>query len=72
MENIDKFITAEELAPLLRVAISTVYAKVRSRQLPHYRIGDRVVFKLSEVLASARVPVESEFENFKVPVGGRR
>jgi excisionase family DNA binding protein len=37
----DSLMTADEAARLLHVPRSTVYELVRSRGLPHVRIGDR-------------------------------
>jgi excisionase family DNA binding protein len=61
-----EFLTADELARVLRISKATVYARVRSRQFPHYKIGDRVVFKLAEVLAATRVPTDDDFTIRKI------
>lgn len=39
----DPLLTADEAARLLRVPRSTLYELVRSRGLPHIRIGDRAL-----------------------------
>lgn len=63
-------LTAHELAVVLRVAPATVYARAKTRQLPCYRIGDRILFDCNEVLAALRVAPECEdFGNLKI---GRR
>ena len=74
MVDREEFLTADELARILRLSKATIYSRVRTRQLPCYRFGDRIVFRLAEVLSSARVPVEDDdFTNPKmVAAGGRR
>lgn len=59
-EKEKRFLTARELAAVLRVAPATVYQRARRRELPHYKIGDRLVFDLAEVLSSTRVEVPSD------------
>ena len=72
MDANDKFLTADELAEILPIAKATIYARVRARQLPHYRFGDRIVFRLSEVLALAHVPADTEdFGDLKTAGAGR-
>jgi excisionase family DNA binding protein len=71
-ESTGEFVTAQELAAMLRVAKATIYSRVRARQIPHFRVGDRVLFRLSEVLAATRVEATSaDCEDSKI-VAGRR
>lgn len=47
-----KFINYAEAAALLGVPVGTLYAKVHHREIPHHRIGPRIVrFRLDELLA---------------------
>lgn len=49
-----ELLTVAEAARLLRVAPSTLYGLARQNRIPHYRIGDRLLFDRSEVLKSCR------------------
>ena len=66
MENSSTFLTAAELARVLRVSTGAIYAHVKQRRLPHHRLGDRLLFRLDEVLAATHVVPDGEFENHKV------
>ena len=46
----DEIITAEDVAKLLKVAPSTVYAWVRDGKLRHHRLGRCIRFYKSDVL----------------------
>jgi|HubBroStandDraft_4_1064222.scaffolds.fasta_scaffold200512_1 excisionase family DNA binding protein len=59
-------ITAPELALILTCSPSTIYSMAKRRQIPHFKIGDRVVFSLTEVLVALRKPAD-ESEDFKIP-----
>lgn len=43
--------TVKEVADFLRVSRQTVYTMVREGKLPHFRIGNKVRFKRSEIEA---------------------
>ena len=55
-EPIDELLTAREAAKKLRVTTATLYQKCRERKIPHLRIGDRVLFRIKEVMAACEVP----------------
>jgi Helix-turn-helix domain len=66
-------ISAHKLADHLTVAPATIYDKVRKRQIPHFKIGDRLLFDLDDVLAAIRQPVETDkIEIPKFATSGRR
>lgn len=46
----EAFITIDEVAELLRTPKATVYRWVHEGWIPNYKVGRRVLFKLSEVL----------------------
>lgn len=47
----DEFISAEQTARLLKIKLSTLYAKVEAGELPHYRSGKRkLLFAKAELL----------------------
>lgn len=45
-------ITAEELAPQLRLSVGQVYRLAREKQIPSHRLGNAVRFNLEAVLAA--------------------
>ena len=49
MEVVEKFINVKALAEHLSVAKSFIYKLVSEKRIPFYRIGCRILFKLSEV-----------------------
>ncbi len=50
MENMEKrFLGIKQLAEYLGVRESTLYAWVHTRQIPYYKIGRLVKFKLFEI-----------------------
>lgn len=55
-ESNEVLLTAAELAAHLRVSKATIYQRARRHELPCFRIGDRIVFKLADVLASIQQP----------------
>lgn len=71
--ELQKLVTAAELASVLRVSVATVYARVKQRLVPHYKIGDRLLFNLAEVLESCRQPAETgDFEIPKIATSSAR
>jgi excisionase family DNA binding protein len=53
-ETVDRFETIEEIANLLGVPKSFIYARTRTNSIPHYKIGKYCRFIRSEVLEWAR------------------
>lgn len=49
-------ITAEELAPQLKISVGQVYRLARSRQIPAYHLGKAVRFNLQEVMTATATP----------------
>lgn len=49
METNDAYISIDELATYLKVKKRTAYYLVETLQIPHYRVGRLIRFKLSEV-----------------------
>lgn len=47
-------ITAEQLAETLGVSTNLVYRMATSGEIPHYRVGPRLRFNLTEVLETLR------------------
>jgi len=43
--------TVKEVADILRVSRQTVYTMVREGKLPHFRVGNKVRFKQSDIEA---------------------
>ncbi len=59
----DNYIGVEEAAKLLKLAKGTVYQKVHSRTIPHYKVGGRLYFDKEELLSmirGGRVDVKEE------------
>ena len=44
-----KLMTADEVARYIGVDVRTVYRKAREGELPRYKLGNRVRFKLEEI-----------------------
>lgn len=44
-----KLLTISELAAYLNIKVKTIYAKVEAGEIPHYRIGRLVRFRLAEI-----------------------
>lgn len=44
-------VTAKELAKLLDINIQTIWRKTRRGEIPHYRVGRFVRYKVVEVLS---------------------
>ena len=51
METRVRYIDIEELADYLKVKKRTAYHLVETMQIPHYRVGRLIRFKLSEIEA---------------------
>lgn len=49
METNDAYISIDELATYLKMKKRTAYYLVETLQIPHYRVGRLIRFKLSEV-----------------------
>jgi excisionase family DNA binding protein len=69
-----KLLGAAEAAPLLGIAVPTLYGLARQRKIPHIRLGDRLLFDVDEIIAAAKVPAEeeSDFRNPKTLAQGGR
>lgn len=50
----EEFLTLEELAARLKLNKMTIYKRCWSNKLPHYRMGTKYLFLLSEVLAALK------------------
>jgi excisionase family DNA binding protein len=48
---IDPFLTIDELCDLLKVEPATIYQLTYRGKIPHYKIANRLRFRLSEILA---------------------
>lgn len=46
-----KTLTVQEVADYLRVSRQTVYTMIRANKIPHFRVGNKVRFKLSDIEA---------------------
>lgn len=67
----EKFLSVKELAEVLGISSASVYQHARAGRLPHHRLGDRLLFRLDEVLDATRAPVaEADFENHKIALRG--
>lgn len=51
MSSIDRLLTAEEVADLLRVRTGWIYSQTRAGRIPHLRLGRYVRYRESAVLA---------------------
>jgi excisionase family DNA binding protein len=49
MEGIEKFVDVKAVAEYLSVCKSFVYKLVAEGDLPHYKVGAKYLFKLTEV-----------------------
>ncbi|WKZ68391.1 MAG: helix-turn-helix domain-containing protein [Melioribacteraceae bacterium] len=61
----ESFLTVDEVSQLLRIQKSTVYKKCFLKEIPHYKIGSRTLFKESELMDQVngnRVSTNSEIE----------
>ncbi len=45
-----QFLNTKEAAKFLRVELSTIYAWVHARKIPHRKHGSRLVFEINELL----------------------
>ena len=55
------FYTAQEAADILKVHINTIYSLVRTKQIEHYRVGNKIRISASE-LDRLKVPAEPKKE----------
>jgi excisionase family DNA binding protein len=55
-----KLVSAFVLATFLGCSPATVYQRAKQRLIPCYRLGDRILFDLDEVLQAIRQPAETE------------
>jgi excisionase family DNA binding protein len=53
-ESYDELLTRKETADLLQVSLTTLWQWTRKDIIPAYRIGNKVRYKKSEVLASIK------------------
>lgn len=44
-----QYYTTKEISQLLSLKESTLYSKVKTAEIPHYRVGKLIRFKLTEV-----------------------
>ena len=51
MDTADELMTVEELATWLRKPRSWIYNRIVDLGIPHYKIGNHIRFRLSEVQA---------------------
>jgi excisionase family DNA binding protein len=47
--SIKRFYTIQEVSEYLGIEVSTLYAWVHTRQIPYYKIGRLVKFKVEEI-----------------------
>lgn len=72
-EASQKLVSAIALAAFLGCSPATVYSRAKQGQIPHYKIGDRLLFDRTEVLKALRVPAETtQVEIPKLTAPGRR
>lgn len=60
MDKHERLLSARELTKIIGLAVPTVYEHARRGLLPCYKFGDRVMFRLEEVLAATRVPANGD------------
>jgi len=58
--QVEKPMSLNELAEFAGVSRSTLAEMAKQRLIPHYRVGKRLIFLASEVLASLRIPAVDE------------
>ena len=56
-----QLLTAEEVAELLRLPVSTIYDLARTGRLPHLKIGRALQFSRSDVAPASRAPLRGRF-----------
>ena len=49
-----RLMTAREVAEYMRIPVQMVYRKTRNGDLPHYRLGRTVRYKLAEIEAALK------------------
>jgi excisionase family DNA binding protein len=67
MEIREGFIDVDELAMFLKVKKRTAYHFVATQNIPHYRVGRLIRFKLSEIENWMKT---NKSEQFNVPYNG--
>jgi excisionase family DNA binding protein len=56
----DTLMDRQETAKFLKISLATLWRYTRTKQLPYYKIGARILFSKREILATMRVPSKSE------------
>lgn len=70
-----EILNAEEAAKLLNMALPTLYEKTSRKQLPHYKNGKKLYFKLSELkewITSGKVSETEVIGLTRLPIVKRR
>jgi excisionase family DNA binding protein len=67
-----KLLTISEVATYLNIKEKTIYAKVEAGEIPHYRIGHLIRFKLDEIDAWLVTCIEKESDTSAVKRKRRR
>jgi len=68
-------ITTEKLSIYLSIKVKTIYAKVEAGEIPHYRIGRLIRFRLDEIdawLEGCRKKNQPEAEQQKIKSNRRK
>ena len=50
MDNKIKYIPMKEVAKFTTLSVATIKMLVRKKEIPHYRIGKRVIFDQQEII----------------------
>lgn len=58
-----KLLTTKEIAKLLRCNLQTVYRMVKSKQIPHFYVGDSIRFNYEEIINWTRREPTPTFDN---------
>ena len=45
----DRLLTKDEAAKYLRISVTTLGRMIRQREIPHIKLGRRVLFKMSDI-----------------------